>query len=528
MRRTAIAIALLCAAASVMAGVREGMDALARREYAEARRQFEALPTDPDALYQLAQMAARGLGEPADQAKAAGLFARASDAGSKDATLVLARLFIAGLGIAKDEQRGLALLAKLAESGMPRAQLLYGFAVEMGDYGAKKDEAAAAEWYRHAMEGGNNDGLVNYARMLTYGRGVPQDQVKAAQILKAAADRGFPQAVVAYGRLLRLGYGVPKDEAEAFKLFQRGAETGYPDAQYEIGDAMLSGRGVARDPREAARWIDAAARQGNMRAQYLYAEMFRTGVGVPASNIDAYKWYTIAGAPPRTGIIVNDAEERRARMAINMSTLQIEDAVRRAGQYRVELNVRPAREKPAELLRGDRYEVGGTRINVPLPRGYVNGWEFAEKARQRMPNLGASQADVVLVGIHQDDLDRIKLGVRIAELRMVEFLRYEGDPTVDVTAPLFSDLRTQFRESFLKLASTSVYKVLRDDDRALLLMRVTQPTGQSEGAIVGLGLLRLNDRIVMIRLYSGSGTEEAQKRIADVEKEWTEVLVSAN
>jgi len=528
MRRVAFAIFALCVGASAMAGVREGMEALAKRDYAEARRQFEALPADPDALYHLAQMAGSGLGEPADQAKAASLFARASDAGSKEATLALARLLVTGQGIAKDEQRSVALVAKLAEGGMPRAQFLYGLTTELGDYGVKKDEAAAADWYRRAMEGGNDDGLVNYARMLTYGRGIPQDQAKAAQILKAAADRGVPQAVLAYGRLLRLGYGVPKDEAEALKHFQRAAESGYPEAQYEIGDSLLFGRGIARDPQEAARWIDAAARQGNMRAQYLYAEMFRTGSGVPASNVDAYKWYLIAGAPPRSGRLVNDAEEKRARMAINMSTLQIEDAVRRAGQYRVEQNVRPAREKPAELLRGDRYEVGGMRINVPLPRGYVNGWEFAEKARQRMPNLGASQADVVLVGIHQDDLDRIKLGVRVAELRMVEFLRYEADPTVNVTAPLFSDLRAQFRESFLKLASTSVYKVLRDDDRALLLMRVTQPAGQSEGAIVGLGMLRLNDRIVMIRLYSGNGSEDAQKRIADVEKEWAEALVSAN
>jgi len=134
---------------------------------------------------------------------------------------------------------------------------------------------------------------------------------------------------------------------------------------------------------------------------------------------------------------------------------------------------------------------------------------------------------VVLVGIHQEDLDRVKLGVRVAELRMVEFLRYDADPTVNVTAPLFSDLRAQFRESFTRLAPAA-HKVLRDDDRALLLLRVTQPTGQSEGAIIGLGLLRLNSRVAIIRLYSGSGSEDAQKRISDVEKEWAEALVSAN
>jgi uncharacterized protein len=524
--RFCVLAVLLATAPICAAGVHEGVEALAKRDFAEARRQFEAAQSDPEGLYQLGRMALAGLGEPADPGRAYALFERASQAGHQEASLMLARALLSGVGIPRDEARGMALLAKLAQDGMPRAQLVYGWALEFGKYGAARDEAAAVEWYRRAMDGGDAEALVSYATMLGLGRGVAQDEARALAILKAAAERNSAVAIVAYGRMLAAGRGAPKDEAEALRQYRRAAETGLAEAQYEVGAAYLFGRGVARDAREAARWIDAAARQGNAGAQYVYAEMFRTGAGVPANPIEAYKWYLITAAPPRSGGLAQRADDRRARLAADMSSAQIAEAGRRAARFHAERGVRPVSGKPQELAHGDTVEVGGHRVNVPLPRGYVNGWELMEKVRASMPNLDSH--NTALVGISQEDLDRIRLGVRVPDLRLLELLRFGNDHTVNVTPQLFGELRGQFRDAVAATATQKQTQILRDDEQALVLLQVTAAGARDEGSVAAIGLLRLNQRALVIRLFSRAPSEDAKARIAAVAREWADLLLNAN
>jgi len=509
--RTICAAALLAAAPLCAAGVREGLDALAKRDFAEARRQFEAAQGEPDALYQLGLMYLNGYGDPRDPAKAVGYFERASAAGHQEATVLYARALMDGAGIAKDEAKGIRLVAKLAGEGHARSQVVYGTALEFGLHGLEKDPKAAIEWYRKAMDAGNVEGTVYYANALAIGNGIDKDEAKAAELLKKSADDGHTLGMVAYGQALRAGRGVAKDEAEAFKLFQQAADKGYSEGQYEVGTSYLFGRGVGRDPREAARWIDAAARQGSLRAQRMYGELYRTGSGVPVNRVEAYKWYTIAAA--RSGGTGDSANQARVTLAQTMSSGEIAEAERRATAFSPQRGVRPSTAKPVPLARGDRIEVGGKTLRVPLPRGYVNVWQIGERVIQSNPNL--------------EDVDRLKLGIRVKDLRMIEVTKASFDDSVNVTPKLFEELMKEFR-----VAPSSnpqrVDTVVRDDERAYCVLQTLIPSQGGEGFVAGIGFLRLNDRVVGIRITSSPGTQDVQGAIANLAREWIDLLVNAN
>jgi TPR repeat protein len=528
---TSCAAALLVAAGSAYADVKLGMDALAKRDFAEARRQFEAAGSQPDALFQLARLAQFGIGEPLDEAKALQLYSRAWEAGHQPSGLAAARILASSpVATIRDEKRGMAIMKQLADSGMSHAQYLYGFGLQLGRYGLEKDEAAAIDWFRRAMENGSVEALVRYADALALGRGVPKDEAKAFEIVRNGSQRDDSLVIVAYGRMLARGMGTARDEAEAFKQFKRAAELGAPEGQYEVAASYLFGRGVTRDPDDAARWMDAAARNGNVNAQRMYGEMFRLGTGVPQSNIQAYKWFTIAYNG--TGGNFAAANEARARLAANMSTAQIQDATRQANGYRQEVNVRPLMGKAPELAKGERVDIGGRTLYAPLPEGYVNAWQIIERMRKLRPNLDGASADTLLVAMASEDIDRLKLGLRVEELRTLELVKYPADESVNVSSALFADIRKQFKERMqARIAQNRpriTEKAVREDGQVLLVMQTEAPNTENIGGSVGLGLLLLNGRVTYIRVLGAAGTPDGEERTLKTLTDWTSILLRAN
>ncbi len=529
--RLVVTSLLFFALGPTYAGVKEGVDALARRDYAEARHQFESVPSDPEGLYQLARMAQFGLGEPADASKATSLYGRAWEAGHQNAGLTYGRYLVLGVGVPKDEAAGMAIIRKLAEAGMGQAQYLYGLSLEQGQYGLQKDEASGVEWLRKAMDAGNTNALVQYANALSLGRGVPKDEARAVQILQAAAARGDPTILVTYGQFLAAGRGVEKNQAEAFKLFKRAADMRLPRGQLEVGRAYVFGIGVVKDPAEGARWIDAAARNGDVIAQWTYGELFRFGTGVPASLIQAYKWYQIAYN--QSGGAYERANESRALLAARMSSAQINVAVRQASEYRVERNVQPT-AKLAELARGDRVQIGGRTVSVPLPDGFVNAWEIAERIRRARPNADSWDSNTLLVGMASKDIDRMKMGLHLDEVHVLEFHRYIGDDTVNVTSDLFADMRKQVRERIEAKSKAATpapgpsEQIVRDDDQGVLMLRTVAPTGESVGSSIGVALLRLNERAAYVYVIGAPGTADGQAATTSLLKDWVSVLLRNN
>jgi hypothetical protein len=216
-----------------------------------------------------------------------------------------------------------------------------------------------------------------------------------------------------------------------------------------------------------------------------------------------------------------------------MTTAQIEEANRQAALYRVEGNVRPSTVKLPELARGGRVEIGGIALNAPLPEGFVNAWEFAERTRRSRPNQD-SWSDILLVALNAEDVDRMKMGLRVDELRVLEFLRYGGDDKVAVSERLFADMRKQLREAMEQRRKGGIppggfsESIVHDGERALLVLQTRAPTGERAGDSIGLGLLRLSERAVVVRIVGDVGTDEGQQRTLTLLRAWAGLLLDAN
>ena len=85
---------------------------------------------------------------------------------------------------------GLKMWLPAAEKGDPAAQLYVGEIFERGLAG-QPDYAAAAVWYRRAVDLGNSQAAINLGALLEQGLGGPRDPVEAAKLFRRAA--GLPE-----------------------------------------------------------------------------------------------------------------------------------------------------------------------------------------------------------------------------------------------------------------------------------------------------------------------------------------------
>lgn len=232
-------------------------------------------------------------------------------------------------------QRGLYLtahnLAKpLAENGNAAAQTLLAELLARG-LGVKRDQAAAAKWYREAALQGIPEAEFQYALLLLEGIHFPKDRAEALRLMRKAANAGNRLAQFNAAQMIVQEKKGSAGLTEALPYFRKAAEAGLPDAQYALSQLILNGAaGLAPDEDEAVRWMTAAAHQGydtaqldlgtwlvegrrgrekqeagfkwlklaadngNVAAQNRVAKLYMAGVGVEPDKIEAAAWYTLA------------------------------------------------------------------------------------------------------------------------------------------------------------------------------------------------------------------------------------------
>lgn len=477
------------------ADYKAGLDALAVRDYARARAEFEAEPNHPQALYQLSRMARLAWGEPRNDTRRAGLLQRAMDLGHAQAKHEYAVVLANGFGVTADPPRAIQLLEELDAAGHVESTVYLGQALRFGWWKLPKDEARSTALLRKASERGHDLGTAAYARALIDGLGVPADPPQGAALLKAAADRGGVDSQLEYARVLSFGPGgLPKDEAAGTALYRKVADaTGDPGAQFAVGLAYLGGRGVPRDEAAAARWIDAAARQGSEWAQVRLADLFRTGTGVPRLRGYAYYWYSIAARS--NGTASDNARERRATLAREMSEGEIENQMKRAAAFQPQPGFRPRETPLPPLARGDSVKVGPVSITIPAPRGFVNNWEFVETLHRISPNDRAMRPRLMVLSL-QEDMDRVRMGLPSA-LRSLEVEAHIADENTTVTPALFADIRKEFRTVTERSVAEGRIRIetLRDDDTMFTLLR---SSAVGDRNVAGIAVMLVNGRVLLV------------------------------
>jgi len=188
----------------------------------------------------------------------------------RSVALVLAILALACFAFAESGASGLAELQARAEKGEAVAQFLLGRAYLLATDGLKKDEAAAAGWFRKAADQGQVNSETFLAWMYEEGRGgLAKDDVQAAFWYRKAADQGEANAMRNLGLMCLDGRGgMEKDEAQGVSWFRKAAERGDESAQNYLGLMYEKGRGgLAKDVEQAMYWYRKAADKGYASAQ---------------------------------------------------------------------------------------------------------------------------------------------------------------------------------------------------------------------------------------------------------------------
>lgn len=169
-------VALALAASPAAAGIKEGVDAWQRGDYAAAVEQWRqpAIAGDADAQFNLGQAYRLGRGAEVDLGLAEGWYGKAARQGHAQAAANY------GLVLFQNGNRTAAMpwLAKAAERGDPRAQYVYGTALFNGD-GVKKDWVRAYAMMSRAAAAGLSQATPSLAEMDKYLSPVQREQGQA-------------------------------------------------------------------------------------------------------------------------------------------------------------------------------------------------------------------------------------------------------------------------------------------------------------------------------------------------------------
>ena len=187
-------VALYCSAA--VAGLKEGYDALSRKDYATAIKEYRPLAErgDAEAQYRIGRLYEFGNGYPKDQAQGIAWIRKAAAQNHADAQQELGVIYATGDGVKQDNVQAVAWFRKAATQGDATAQYNLGLLYAKGQ-GVAKDYAQAIDWWRKSATQGNADAQFKLGVVYTTGQGVAKDPVLALANAAIAARDGSKEYV---------------------------------------------------------------------------------------------------------------------------------------------------------------------------------------------------------------------------------------------------------------------------------------------------------------------------------------------
>ena len=189
--RALLALSVLLCSATAVAGLKEGYEALSKKDYVTAANEYRPLAErgDPEAQYRIGRMYEFGNGYPQDKAQGIAWIRKAAAQGHADAEQELGVIYATGDGVKQDNVQAVAWFRKAAEQGDATAQYNLGLLYAKGQ-GVARDYAQAVDWWRKSAVQGNADAQFRLAVVYHTGQGAAQDEVFAlANATIAARNR---------------------------------------------------------------------------------------------------------------------------------------------------------------------------------------------------------------------------------------------------------------------------------------------------------------------------------------------------
>ena len=176
-----------------------GRVAMARKDYAEARRLYEKAAADGYA------MAMNNIGA----------------------------MYEGGSGVAMNYNEAARWYGKAAAAGEPIAMIDLGWQYETG-HGVSKDYAEAVRLYEAAAKAGVPAGMNNLGLLYMGGKGVARDYDEARRLFEQGAALGCAACMNGLGAIYNDGDGVRRDVKVARQWFEKAAALGNPEAKQNL------------------------------------------------------------------------------------------------------------------------------------------------------------------------------------------------------------------------------------------------------------------------------------------------------
>jgi Sel1 repeat-containing protein len=194
--RTLLTLFVLLCGNVAIAGLTEGYDALSRKDYATAIKEYRPLAErgDAEAQYRIGRMYEFGQGYPQDKAQGIAWVRKAAAQNHADALQELGVIYATGDGVKQDNVQAVAWFRKAAMLGEATAQYNLGLLYAKGQ-GVAKDYAQAIDWWRKSATQGNADAQFKLGVVYHTGQGVAKDEVLALANATIAARNGDKENV---------------------------------------------------------------------------------------------------------------------------------------------------------------------------------------------------------------------------------------------------------------------------------------------------------------------------------------------
>jgi TPR repeat protein len=245
------------------AGLREGLDALRKGDYAAAAKELRPVAErgDPEAQYRIGLMYEYGKGYPKDMAQAVAWLRKSAAQNHAAAQTELGILYATGDGVPADAAQAVEWFRKAAPQGNVAAQYNLGLLIAKGE-GAKKDDAQAVAWFRKAADQGMPEAQFKMGVAYENGEGVAKDPVLAYASYAIAARNGNKESVVHRDDIARTLTQVQLRDGQALA------------AAWEPGKPMptvVAAAGRPAAPAAAASGPDKCAATGQMEGERFIA-----------------------------------------------------------------------------------------------------------------------------------------------------------------------------------------------------------------------------------------------------------------
>lgn len=189
---------LIAAAVPAHAGLKQGLAAHDRADYATARKELTPLAEqgNAQAQYRLGKMANLGQGRPPDKKEAARRFHLAAQQGLAAAQGALGYLCLVGEGVSQNNDLALKWTRKAAAQGDATAQ--FNLSVMHGEpFGIQKNPAESLKWLRNAADQRHVGALNTLGSIYETGKdGARPNPVFAYALFAASAEKGDAAAAV--------------------------------------------------------------------------------------------------------------------------------------------------------------------------------------------------------------------------------------------------------------------------------------------------------------------------------------------